>query len=119
MVYLRNVVSLQLDETACTGCRRCIEVCPHAVFVMESGRSQLRNRDACMECGACSRNCPAGAIRVQTGVGCANGILKGLLSRKAASCRESRQEWGRANVPQADSHASRETDDCCEGCRHE
>jgi ferredoxin len=74
MVYLRNVVTLELDETACTGCGRCAEVCPHAVFVLESGRSKLRQRDACMECGACSRNCPSGAIQVQAGVGCARGM---------------------------------------------
>jgi ferredoxin len=87
MVYLRNVVSLELDEPACTGCGRCVEVCPHGVFAMEAGRGKLRNRDACMECGACARNCAAGAIRVQTGVGCAAGILGAMLRRKASSCR--------------------------------
>ncbi len=87
MVYLRNVVSLELNETACIGCGRCVEVCPHEVFVMESGRSRIGSRDACMECGACASNCAAGAIRVQTGVACAAGILGAMLRRKASSRR--------------------------------
>jgi NAD-dependent dihydropyrimidine dehydrogenase PreA subunit len=89
MVYLRNVVSLELDETACTGCGRCVEVCPHEVFVMESGRSRIGNRDACMECGACARNCPSGAIQVRNGAGCATGIFGALLRRGACACHES------------------------------
>lgn len=89
MVYLRNVVSLELNEAACAGCGRCVEVCPHEVFVMESGRSRIGNRDACMECGACSRNCAPGAIRVRTGAGCADGILGAMLRRWTCTCHES------------------------------
>lgn len=85
MVYLKDVVSLGLNENACTGCGRCAEVCPHAVFVMVSGHSRPDNRDSCMECGACARNCPAGAITVQTGVGCATGILDVILGGRAPS----------------------------------
>lgn len=89
MVYLKNVVSLELNDAACTGCGRCAEVCPHAVFAIESGRSKLNNRDACMECGACSINCPAGAIGVRIGAGCATGILNEILGRKSGCCCES------------------------------
>jgi ferredoxin len=28
-----------------------------------------------MECGACERNCPANAVSVTAGVGCAAGII--------------------------------------------
>lgn len=94
MAYLKNVVSLELDAAVCTGCGRCIEVCPHAVFAMESGRIRLKDRDACMECGACSINCPAGAIRVGTGVGCATGILNGMLGRKSGCCCNSTVKSG-------------------------
>ena len=48
--------------------------------------SGIRNRDACMECGACSRNCPVGAVSVEAGVGCAAAVINGMLNRQNASC---------------------------------
>ena len=86
LVYLKNVVTLQLDENKCTGCGRCLEVCPHAVFKMNSSHVVIQNRDACMECGACSRNCPFGAISVEAGVGCANAVINSLLGRTGGEC---------------------------------
>jgi NAD-dependent dihydropyrimidine dehydrogenase PreA subunit len=88
MSYLRNVVSLRLDCEACTGCGRCLEVCPHGVFVLDEGRSRISDRDACMECGACARNCPVDALWVQNGVGCAVGILNAALGRTSGCCGE-------------------------------
>ena len=86
MVYLKDVVTLQLDENKCKGCGTCLEVCPHAVFQMNSSHAVIQNRDACMECGACSRNCPAGAISVQSGVGCAAAVINSLLGSKGNEC---------------------------------
>jgi NAD-dependent dihydropyrimidine dehydrogenase PreA subunit len=88
MIYLRNVVTLKLNEEKCTGCGMCLEVCPHEVFKMNGKHIAVRNRDACMECGACSRNCPVEALSVQAGVGCAAAVINTMLGRKdaAASC---------------------------------
>ena len=87
MIYLKNVVTIELDEDKCVGCAMCLEVCPHAVFEMNGWhRVSIQNRDACMECGACSRNCPAEAICVQFGVGCAAAIINDLLGRKNSPC---------------------------------
>ena len=44
------------------------------------------DREACMECGACARNCPRGAIRVQAGVGCAAAIIGGIIRGTAPQC---------------------------------
>jgi len=112
-VYLKNVVTLELDETKCTGCGMCLDVCPHDVFRMKGGvpctdispfaesadlsakaGSVLRrgrhviiqNRDACMECGACSRNCPASAIAVDSGVGCAAAVINSMLGKEGECC---------------------------------
>jgi NAD-dependent dihydropyrimidine dehydrogenase PreA subunit len=84
--YLKNVVTLALDEVACIGCGMCIEVCPHEVFRMSGRKARIRDRDACMECGACSRNCPAGAITVDAGVGCAAAVINGMLGRTDSGC---------------------------------
>lgn len=86
LTYLKDVVTLALDEQKCTGCGMCLEVCPHEVFEMNGKTVQIRDRDACMECGACSMNCPAGALAVKAGVGCAAAVINGMLGRKDASC---------------------------------
>jgi NAD-dependent dihydropyrimidine dehydrogenase PreA subunit len=86
LVYLKDVVSLELDPEKCTGCGMCLTVCPHGVFGMNNGCARIQNRDACMECGACSRNCPAEAVTVQAGVGCAAAVINTALGRDGASC---------------------------------
>ncbi len=79
MKYLKDVVTLEYDISRCIGCRMCTEVCPHNVFEMKNGKSFITNRDKCMECGACMMNCPAEAINVQKGVGCAYAIISSKL----------------------------------------
>ena len=77
--YLRDVVTLELDRETCIGCGRCVEVCPHQVFVIEERKAGMADRDACMECGACALNCPVRAISVDAGVGCASGMINEWL----------------------------------------
>ncbi len=85
--YLKNVVTLQVNPELCVGCGTCLEVCPHAVLSLSGGkRIGIANRDACMECGACSRNCPVGAVSVVAGVGCAAGVINGMLNRGGSDC---------------------------------
>ena len=86
MEYLKNIVTLQFDPGLCTGCGRCIEVCPHEVFEKVKHVVEVRNRDRCIECGACMMNCAFGAIYVQTGVGCAAAVLNGMLRNREPSC---------------------------------
>jgi len=94
--YLRDVATLALDQDACIGCGRCLEVCPHQVFSLHEGRTSIVDHDACMECGACSKNCPASALRVDSGVGCASGMINEWLREKkignlgSGSCGERR-----------------------------
>lgn len=96
--YLKNVVSLEVKKDQCTGCKKCIEVCPHQVLAVKSGKVAMINRDACMECGACEKNCPFGAIVVNSGVGCAVAIIKGWLTGQEANC---------------DCGGATESNDCC------
>ena len=86
MQYLRNTVTLKLDTNRCTGCGLCTIVCPHAVFEIMNRKARIIDPDDCMECGACARNCQFGAISVKTGVGCAAGILNGILTNSEPSC---------------------------------
>lgn len=84
--YLKDVVTLDYDKEKCTGCERCVEVCPHGVFQMENGKAIVRDRDLCMECGACALNCAFSAISVRSGVGCAYALLLSELTRGNKSC---------------------------------
>lgn len=80
--YLKDVVTLQLDEEKCTGCGMCAQVCVHGVFALSDRVAHLVDRDACMECGACARNCPVDAVSVRSGVGCAYAVWKSWFRRK-------------------------------------
>ena len=80
--YLEDVVTLELDQAACIGCGRCLEVCPHQVFSLAEKKAFIQDRDGCMECGACALNCPVKAIRVDAGVGCASGMINEWLRER-------------------------------------
>ena len=69
LAYLRNVTTLSLNAEKCIGCQSCTHVCPHQVFEMENKKACIKDKDACMECGACAKNCPVSAIDVRSGVG--------------------------------------------------
>lgn len=86
MQHLRNVSTLKIHGDRCTGCGFCENVCPHAVIVMNDGKAAVKTLDSCMECGACQKNCPFGAISVKAGVGCADAIIKGMISGKEPTC---------------------------------
>ena len=83
--YLKDVVTLELDSDKCTGCSLCTHVCGHAVFVLNGGVVEISDRDGCMECGACAMNCPAEAVTVRPGVGCAWAIFTDWFKQKDGS----------------------------------
>jgi len=86
MKYLSNVASIQLISERCTGCWRCIDVCPHGVFIMNNKKASIVDKDLCMECGACALNCEFGAISVNSGVGCAAAIINSMITGGPPSC---------------------------------
>ena len=99
-IYLKDVVTLKLNQRACVGCGMCLLVCPHAVLSLTNGKIEIATRDACMECGACARNCPAEALSVRAGVGCAAAVINSKLKRKGscASCTVDSEE-GSGDLP--------------------
>jgi NAD-dependent dihydropyrimidine dehydrogenase PreA subunit len=86
LIYLRDVVTLQLDPEKCTGCGTCLEVCPRQVLGLNGKKARIANRDACIECGACALNCPFEALSVEVGVGCAAAVINAALGRSGDSC---------------------------------
>ncbi|MDD4869540.1 MAG: mercury methylation ferredoxin HgcB [Kiritimatiellae bacterium] len=86
MKYLSNVTTLKMDREKCIGCGMCKIVCPHAVYFVAEGKATIIDKDACMECGACARNCPVDAISVNSGVGCATGLIYGMIGSGGTCC---------------------------------
>jgi MinD superfamily P-loop ATPase len=71
-----------------------MKVCPHEVFIVSGGKATIVSRDLCMECGACARNCQVNAIFVKSGVGCAAGILNGMLNNTEPVCGCAEKDHG-------------------------
>ncbi len=86
MRYLENEVTLEFNPDLCNGCALCVAVCPHGVFAMQQKRAALVDRGACMECGACEKNCERHAITVRAGVGCAAAVINGWLRKSEPTC---------------------------------
>lgn len=83
--YTEN--TLLYDVDLCINCGRCWEVCPHGVFEPGDKKALLVKTLDCMECGACAVNCPALAIQVKSGVGCASAMIQAALTgRKEVTC---------------------------------
>jgi NAD-dependent dihydropyrimidine dehydrogenase PreA subunit len=91
-VYLKDVVTLELNQKKCNGCGMCIKVCPRSVFELSGGKAIILNRDYCMECGACALNCSQMAITVKSGLGCgcATGIIEGFFNGGNSNCSSSK-----------------------------
>ena len=87
-----RINTLQYAPELCIGCSMCWNVCPHGVFKegkvaeKEGKIAELVNPEACMECGACSLNCPVYAIAVRSGVGCAAGMIRAAITGRPNEC---------------------------------
>ncbi|MDR3182924.1 MAG: 4Fe-4S binding protein [Planctomycetaceae bacterium] len=84
--YLNDELTLRQDSGKCTGCGVCLDVCPHSVWRLEGRKAVIADLAACMECGACAKNCIAGAIYVHSGVGCARAVINGIISGTEPCC---------------------------------
>ncbi|MBS3816316.1 MAG: electron transfer flavoprotein subunit alpha [Candidatus Thermoplasmatota archaeon] len=52
---------IEIDVDICTGCEKCVEVCPVDALYMEDGIAVLKEEE-CISCGACVSACPVDAI---------------------------------------------------------
>ncbi|WML33175.1 4Fe-4S binding protein [Clostridium sp. OS1-26] len=51
-----------IDKKACTGCLKCVEVCPKDIVVKAEDKP---NPTKCIACGICVKACPMGILEVQ------------------------------------------------------
>ena len=51
-----------IDKKLCTGCGKCVEVCPMGVMVkVETAPTATK----CIACGICAKACPMGILEIQ------------------------------------------------------
>lgn len=52
----------EIDRNLCTGCHRCVDVCPTQALDQANGKAYLRYPERCTYCTACETVCPEDAI---------------------------------------------------------
>jgi ferredoxin len=71
-VHTTNFIP-EIDEAPCTGCGKCVDVCPVEAMSLVSAsdphaprkKKARLNADICLGCGVCVRNCPTAAISLK------------------------------------------------------
>lgn len=104
--YTEN--TLEYKQELCINCGKCSEVCPHGVFSSGEKTAVIFAKENCMECGACMLNCPVNAISVESGAGCAYGLMMAAITGNPGC------ECGGNNANF--SSGEKDTDNCKESC---
>ena len=53
---------ITINEQLCTGCGKCVEVCPRGVYDVINKKSRVVDLAACISCKSCFVQCPVAAI---------------------------------------------------------
>ncbi len=53
-------MAIHIDHDLCTGCKRCVKICPYNGVDVKEGKAVINDR--CTSCGACIDTCPENAI---------------------------------------------------------
>ncbi|MBK5106293.1 MAG: 4Fe-4S binding protein, partial [Burkholderiales bacterium] len=65
------MININVDQTRCSGCGRCISACELRLFSFETRNwkktSVLSDSELCSGCGKCAQLCVTGAIVLECG----------------------------------------------------
>ena len=61
-----DLVTATVDEERCTGCAKCVNVCPYKAIELDETKELVQVIEVkCKGCGSCSSTCPIGAVQVR------------------------------------------------------
>jgi ferredoxin len=60
----KALITFNIDEETCTGCRLCSKNCPQDAITGEAKQAHTINQDKCIKCGVCLDVCKFGAVSV-------------------------------------------------------
>lgn len=52
----------RISAARCTGCQKCVEICPTQALALVGGKAQLLYPERCTLCALCEDLCPEDAI---------------------------------------------------------
>ena len=58
----KSRVHIRLLREKCTGCGKCVRICPSGSWSMKGEDIEWKGMNLCFECGACFHVCPSNAI---------------------------------------------------------
>jgi heterodisulfide reductase subunit A len=61
-----DLVTATVDEEKCTGCAKCVNVCPYKAIELDEIKELVQVIEVkCKGCGSCAATCPIGALQVR------------------------------------------------------
>ena len=54
-----------IDKNRCVACGACIKECPRQAILIHKGCYALVNAEQCVGCGKCEKVCPVGCIEIK------------------------------------------------------
>ena len=72
-------MSIRIDQKKCVGCRKCSEVCPGTLIVMEDKKAVMKYPKNCWGCVSCVKECKAVAPFFRALFPAGNGIIGHFL----------------------------------------
>jgi len=61
----RELITYYIDEEACTGCGRCLKVCPAEAITGQKKEPHRIDPEKCIKCGSCKEVCQFDAVKVK------------------------------------------------------